>query len=417
LASVKRSAAWLVYALVLLAVPLLLQDARAVTLASQAGIAIIACLAFNLLFGHGGMVSFGHAMYAGIGAYATMHLLRILPAGASAAAVALLPLAGGAAALLAGLLLGYLNTRRSGITFAMITLGLAELAVLGAAMFPAFFGGEAGLSGNRVAGRAVAGVSLGPGTQMLGLIAAYTLVCTVLLAWLMHTPFGRLLHAVRDNAQRVPFIGYRPQRIRHVAFTISALFMGISGSLAALLSEIVTPEVFSLARSGALLMFVFIGGAAWFAGPIVGAVLMVGCMNALSTFTPAWLLYLGMAFIGMVIAAPRGLVGLAASLSADTAAIARHRRIAGVLPHMLAFGGSAALAVLAASAAIEMLYRLRQLAVLGAYLPFLGMTLDVQAASHWIIVLVATAVALVIAHRLWPGLRRQWTMGCAKVPA
>lgn len=406
-----RSAAWLAYALVLLAAPLLLQDARAVTLASQTGIAIIACLAFNLLFGHGGMVSFGHAMYAGIGAYAAMHLLRLLPAGASAAAVALLPLAGGAAALVAGLLVGYVNTRRSGITFAMITLGLAELAVLAAAMFPAFFGGEAGLSGDRVSRPAVAGVSFGPGTQVLGLIAAYTLVCTALLALLMRTPLGRLLHAVRDNAQRVAFIGYRPQRIRHIAFAISAFFMGISGSLAALLTEIVTPEVFSLARSGALLMFVFIGGAAWFGGPIAGAVLMVLCMNALSALTPAWLLYLGMAFIGMVIAAPRGLVGLAASLGADMAAIARHRRIAGVLPWVLAFGGSAALAVLAASAAIEMLYRLRQLAVLGAQLPFLGIKLDVQAASHWIIVLMAGAAALAITHRLWPGLRRQWLMG------
>jgi branched-chain amino acid transport system permease protein len=414
--SAKRSAAWLVYALVLLAAPLLLQDAQAVTLASQAGIAIVACLAFNLLLGHGGMVSFGHAMYAGVGAYATMHLLQLLPAGVSAAAVALLPLAGGAAALVAGLLLGYVNTRRSGTTFAMITLGLAELAVLGAAMFPAFFGGEAGFSGNRVVGPAVAGVSFGSGTQMLGLIAAYTLVCTVLLALLMHTPVGRLLHAVRDNAQRVAFIGYRPQRIRHIAFTISALFMGISGSLAALLTEIVTPEVFSLARSGALLMFVFIGGAAWFAGPIVGAVLMVGCMNALSALTPAWLLYLGIAFIGTVIAAPRGLVGLAASLGADVVTIARCQRIAAVLPAVLAFGAAVAVAVLAASAAIEMLYRLRYLGALGAHLPFLGVNLNVQAVSHWIMVLMATVAALVIARRLWPGLRRQWVM-CARAPA
>jgi branched-chain amino acid transport system permease protein len=345
-----------------------------------------------------------------------MHLLRILPAGASATAVALLPLAGGAAAFVAGLLLGYLNTRRSGTTFAMITLGLAELAVLGAAMFPAFFGGEAGLSGNRMVGPAVAGVSFGSGTQMLGLITAYTLVCTVLLALLMHTPVGHLLHAVRDNAQRVAFIGYRPQRIRHIAFAIAALFMGISGSLAALLTEIVTPEVFSLARSSTLLMFVFIGGAAWFAGPIVGAVLMVLCMNALSALTPAWLLYLGVAFIGMVIAAPRGLTGLAASLGADVVTIARQQRIAAVLPAVLAFSAAAATAALAVSAAIEMLYRLRYLGALGAHLPFLGIDLNVQAASHWIIVLMATAAALVIAHRLWPGLCRQWVMG-ARAPA
>ena len=132
----------------------------------------------------------------------------------------------------------------------MITLGVAELVFAMSLMFSEFFGGEAGISGNRVAGSSVWGITFGPQIQIYYLIAIYTFICVALMYAFTQTPLGRILNAVRDNPERVEFIGYNTQKVRYLAFIIAGFFAGISGGLGALNFEIVTAEVVGAGRSG-----------------------------------------------------------------------------------------------------------------------------------------------------------------------
>ncbi len=302
---------WLLYAAALLLAPLLFDSGFARTLLAQMGIAIIACLSYYLLLGQGGMLSFGHAVYTGAGAYLAMHTLNLAAAHGWALPVSLLPLAAGVGTALIALPLGWLSTRKAGTPFAMITLGVGELAWAVAVMFPGVFGGEAGVSGNRVLGAAPWGLSLGPAIQLYYLIAAYVLAATLLVHAFTRTTLGTLLNAVRDNPLRVGFLGYDTRTLRLIAFVVAAFLAGMSGGLAALQFEIVTPEVLGTTRSGALLLFTFLGGTTLLAGPVVGGVLMVLALVWLSTLTPAWLLYMGLAFMAVVVFAPDGVAGLA----------------------------------------------------------------------------------------------------------
>ncbi|MBK1684982.1 branched-chain amino acid ABC transporter permease, partial [Rhodoferax fermentans] len=137
---------WGGYALALMLAPLLWDSSLGQSLLSQIGIAIIVCLSYNLLLGQGGLVSFGHAVYSGMGAYLAMHTLNRV-SGGWPLPVSLIPLAGGLGSVLLALLLGWVSTRRAGTAFAMITFGVGELIWASALVLPGFFGGEGGLSG------------------------------------------------------------------------------------------------------------------------------------------------------------------------------------------------------------------------------------------------------------------------------
>ncbi|MBP8087437.1 MAG: branched-chain amino acid ABC transporter permease, partial [Polaromonas sp.] len=171
--NVARWLIWSLFALVLAAMPLLFNSGLAITVLSQMGIAIIACLSYNMLLGQGGMLSFGHAVYTGLGAFLAMHALNSIGGGLPLP-VSLVPLVGGLAGIGFAVLFGYVSTRKSGTTFAMITLGLGELVFALSLMIPEFFGGEGGVSGNRVVGPVRAGISFGPPVQVYYLIALYT---------------------------------------------------------------------------------------------------------------------------------------------------------------------------------------------------------------------------------------------------
>ena len=310
LSSTANYTIWLGFALVLLVAPWVFTSNLSMTMLSQMGIAIIACLSYNILLGQGGMLSFGHAVYTGLGSYLTIHALNAVSNGNLYIPVVLLPLVGGVAGLGFAVLLGYVTTRKSGTAFSMITLGMAELVFAMSLMFSEFFGGEAGVSGNRVVGQAFWDITFGPQRQVYYLIAIYTFVSVGLLYAFTQTPLGRILNAVRDNPERVEFIGYNTQQVRYRAFIIAGFFAGIAGGLGALNFEIVTAEVVGPARSGAYLLVTFLGGATFFFGPIIGGILMVLAFVLLSEITKAWLLYLGLVFLFMVIYAPGGLAGL-----------------------------------------------------------------------------------------------------------
>ena len=246
---------WVIAALLMLVAPLIFSSSLAVTMLSQIGIAIVACLSFNMLLGQGGMLSFGHAVYSGLGSFVAIHALKAVAGGTLPLPVSLIPLVGGVAGLGFAVLFGYVTTKKSGTTFAMITLGIGELVFAMSLMVPEFFGGEAGVAANRVVGKAVMGITFGPQTQVYYLLALYTLVCTALMYAFTRTPLGRMLNAVRDNPERVEFTGYNTQRVRYFSFIIAGFFAGVAGGMYALNFEIATAEVVGAGRSGAYLLF------------------------------------------------------------------------------------------------------------------------------------------------------------------
>jgi branched-chain amino acid transport system permease protein len=374
-----RWVVWGGYALLLAAAPLVFRSSLAHTMLSQMGIAIVACLAYNMLLGHGGMLSFGHAVYSGLGAFFAIHALNQVSAGTLVLPVSLIPLVGGLAGLVFAVLLGYVTTKKAGTPFAMITLGVGELVYAMSLMFPGFFGGEGGISGNRVAGQPFLGISFGPQIQLYYLIAAYTFVCTAAMYAFTRTPLGRMLNAVRDNPERVEFVGYDTQFVRYFSFIASGFFMGIAGGLTALNFEIVTAEVVGAARSGAYLLFTFLGGATFFFGPIIGAVLMVLALVFLSEITPAWLLWLGLVFTFMVMYAPGGI----ASLIMMNLRVASFGKLRPLLPGYAVLGTAALLILAGGGAMIEMVYHLQLNQALGPNMNYLGLALDASGAAAW----------------------------------
>ena len=377
--NVGRFVVWSLFALVMAIAPLIFTNSLSHTILSQMGIAIIVCLSYNILLGHGGMLSFGHAVYSGMGSFLAIHTLNQITKGALPLPVSLIPIAGGIASMLVAVLLGWVTTKKSGTTFAMITLGVGELIWAMSLMFPEFFGGEGGISGNRVTGSKPMGITYGPQIQLYYLIAVYTIVCTALMFAFTRTPLGRMLNAVRDNPERVEFVGYDTQKVRYFAFIVAAFFAGISGGLAALNFEIVTSEVVSGYRSGAYLLFTFLGGATFFFGPIIGAILMVLAFVLLSEFTKAWLLYLGLIFLFMVMYAPGGV----ASLIMMNLRVAMFGHLRKLWVSYLALAFTAMVVLLGAACMIEMVYHLQLNAALGPELTFLGAKLNSKGLNSW----------------------------------
>jgi branched-chain amino acid transport system permease protein len=332
-----------------------------------------------MLLGQGGMLSFGHAVYTGLGAFVAIHALNAISAGQSSVPVSLLPLVGGLAGMGFAVLLGFVTTKKSGTPFAMITLGVAELVFAMSLMFSDFFGGEAGISGNRVAGNSVWGITFGPQIQIYYLIACYTFVCVALMYAFTQTPLGRILNAVRDNPERVEFIGYNTQRVRYLAFIIAGFFAGVSGGLGALNFEIVTAEVVGTGRSGGYLLFTFLGGATFFFGPIIGGILMVLAFVLLSEFTKAWLLYLGLLFLFMVMYAPGGI----ASLIMMNLRVASFGKLRQIWVSYVGLLFTALVILIGAAAMVEMVYHLQLNSALGDNLKFMGVPLNAKGLDSW----------------------------------
>ena len=376
-----RVAVWSAFALLLAALPLLFTSSLALTMLSQMGYVTIVCLSYNILLGQGGMLSFGHAVYTGLGSFIAIHAMNLAGSGQLPVPLVLVPLVGGVAGMLFAMLLGFVSTRKSGTPFAMITLGMGELVASMALMFPGFFGGEGGITTNRVYGQPFLGLSFGPAIQVYYLIAAYCFACTAAMFAFTGTPLGRILNAVRDNPQRVEFIGYNPQRVRYFAFTIAGFFAGIGGGLAAINFEIVAGgDSLGLVRSGGYLLFTFLGGASFFYGPVIGAVLLVLASVLLSELTQAWLLYLGLVFLFMVVCAPGGI----ASLVMVNLRVARQGRLRPVLPLYAALAASALVAVLGGACMVEMVYHLQFNGMVGPQMPFFGLTLNAKAPGSWL---------------------------------
>jgi len=195
------------------------------------------------------------------------------------------------------------------------------------------------------------------------------------------TPLGRLLNAVRDNAERVEFVGYNSQRIRYTAFIIAGFFAGVGGGLAAINFEIVTAlDSISSVRSGGYLLFTFLGGAGSFFGPMIGAVLLVLSSVLLSGITKAWLLYLGLLFMLMVMYAPGGI----AYLLQVNIKVMKLGRWWPLFPVYLFLALGSAIALLGFSILVEMIYHIQLDSALGPEMPFMGTVLNVDQAATWV---------------------------------
>jgi len=390
-----RAGPWWLYGAAWLLAPLFFPSSFSLGLLSQIGIGIIVCLSYNILLGQGGMLSFGHAVYSGAGAYLAIHTLRLLADGWPVPVV-LVPLAGGLAAVLLALVLGWVSTRKAGMPFAMITLGIGELVWAIALMAPSVFGGEVGISADRDARPALGSWTLGPALHLYALVAVYTLACTGLMYGFTRTPLGRLLNAARDNPQRLGFLGFDPRMVRYLAFSIAGGFAGVSGALTALQVEVVGADMLSSQRAGTYLLFTVLGGTSVFAGPVVGAVLMVFALAVFSAWTQAWLLYLGLGFGLVVMFMPGGIAGWFAAGGLRRAGWQLRSRPLDSLLVVLA----AWMAATGWVAMVEMAYRLQLRAVMGERVDFFFWQLQAASATSWLLCGAAAVCGMFALARL-----------------
>jgi branched-chain amino acid transport system permease protein len=158
--NVGRIVIWGMFALLLIVAPHLFTSSLALTMLSQIGYLIIICLSYNMLLGQGGMLSFGHAVYTGLGSFIAIHAMNLASKGSLPIPLVLIPSVGGLAGMFFAILLGYVTTKKASTTFAMITLGVGELVAAMALMFPEFFGGEGGITTDRVYGTSFFGITL-----------------------------------------------------------------------------------------------------------------------------------------------------------------------------------------------------------------------------------------------------------------
>jgi branched-chain amino acid transport system permease protein len=270
---------------------------------------LIACLfalAYNLLIGQAGLLSFGHAAYFGIGAFATLHLMKVIENGLIFP-TPLLPLAGAAAGLAVGIVAGFFSTMRSGVYFALVTLAIAELLHTLAPHWQGVFGGEAGLSSMRMPW---AGVTFGSTLQVYYLTLVWVVVSVWVLWTYTRTPFGRLTLALRDNEQRVRFLGYDAHATKVIVFAISAAFSGIAGALQAISNETANYSLFSAHVSAQVVLQTFVGGSTIFFGPALGAAAFTLFADQISDLTRSWQLYEGEIFVLIMLFAPTGIGGI-----------------------------------------------------------------------------------------------------------
>jgi len=330
-------------------VPLLLSQGL-VNAAIQMLIAALFASAYNVLCGQAGMLSFGHAAYFGVGAFATVHAMNAV-GGTGLLPTPLLPLAGALAGLVIGTFAGWFATQRTGTYFAMITLAIAELLHALAPHLKTLFGGEAGVSAMR---QPSLGLAFGSTTQVYYLTLAWVVACLALLYVFTLTPVGRMALGLRENGHRLSFLGYDVHRLSVMVFSISAMFSGIAGALQVVSNEAVNYVVFDAHLSASVVLNTYIGGVKVFFGPALGASIMTFFGYAVSDLTQSWLLYQGILFVLVMMFMPEGLAGLFG------ASARLHGRIgaARLVPVLLATLAAAALLAGGTVFLVELLQRL-----------------------------------------------------------
>jgi branched-chain amino acid transport system permease protein len=379
---------WVGVALLLVVLPFVIRTPVAVPIMNQMGIAIVFALSYNMLLGQGGMLSFGHAVYFGVGGFIAAHALNLAAGRGVYLPVPLVPLAGGLGGLVFAMIFGAFSTIRSGTVFAMISLGVGELMAASSLIFDRFFGGEEGITTNRAKAPLLFGLTFTKDREVYYLIAFWVVVTAAAMYAFSRTPIGRIANAVRDNPERAEFVGYSPRWVRYVSFCAAGLFAGIAGGLFAVNYEILTAENMGLNASGAVLLMTYIGGIGYFLGPIMGAVVFTFLQSMLSDYTGIWLLYLGILFLATVLFVPAGLAGLL-MLHAPAWRAGRLPRLIG--PYLLVgvFGVVAAVGVVGA---FEMTHFLASAESTRATKRLFGVAVAPRTPAPWLAFIAFTAV-------------------------
>ncbi|WP_186229487.1 ABC transporter permease subunit [Burkholderia gladioli] len=400
----REAAGWL--ALVgLLVLPALIwpQGAVLAWLAQTAALVVLA-LSYNLLLGSTGLLSFCHAAFAGLGAFVAAHAFNRF-----GFALPWLPLAGGLGGAGFGLLFGAIATRRAGTAFAMITLGLGELIAAAAWSVPDWFGGAGGLAIDRTAGAPFGAWRFGADREAYALIAAWCLLSALAMRVVLATPFARLARAVRDKPRRVAALGTDPRRLRLLMMVIAAFFAGVAGTLTLIDVELASSDSVSMLRSATVLFATVIGGSGGFFGPVLGAAVMAAFGSFVAGLSRAWLFYLGLLFVAVVVAAPGGLLGALAAQAEAWRGAGREARL-----RQLSRLAAWLVAVLAIVFGVELGYALQlgdgeggqRLASIGVW------QFDAGSAPGWVIA-IALALAATALGRLG---RRRPVGGVAAAP-
>lgn len=274
-------------------------------LASEALIFGGLALSVDILLGYTGLLSLGQALYFGLGAYVSALMLMITPSFWAAMAAA------AAAAAVLGLIGGIIANRVRGVYFALITFGMAQVAAKVVYNVRAL-GASDGLVGVPIVNINLGAFSISsaaPAPFFL-FVLAFILVLYGIAAYLLDTPFGRLLIALRANERRVPFLGYRTVTARLTAFTLAAMIAALSGALYPMLRGFVSPELLFFSTSGNAVITVVIGGSGTLIGALYGSVLLTVLRSIVGSYTEHHVIVIGLLFMGAVIFLPRGLMGV-----------------------------------------------------------------------------------------------------------
>lgn len=263
-------------------------------------------MSFNLLFGYTGLLSFGQAGFFGVGAYA---MALFLSHGGNSLAVGLLAALGTAAVMAA--VIGFLCVRRDEIYFAMITLGFGMMLFTVAHSWFDLTGGSDGLPLLNVPPLALPGreLSLFDPTVMYLFVLSVTVLCILFLWRVVRSPFGLMLTAIRENRQRLAFVGASVQNLRLVAFVIAGALSGVAGGLFCLFNAMATPDVLHWSFSARPVLMTVMGGSGIFFGPLAGAAIFFGLEQFITAMTENWMIFLGLILIPVVVFFPRGILG------------------------------------------------------------------------------------------------------------
>ena len=405
ISDLRSLAPWLAIAVLFVAAPHLFTSGSALTMMSVMGTMIIFALSYNMLLGQTGLLSFGHAVYFGLGGFVAIHAMNALVQAKLPVPVPVIPFVGGLAGLGFGFLFGLVSTKRAGIVFSMISLGIGELVASSSFILRTFFGGEEGITTNRSALAPFFGHKFGPQIEVYYLVAAWCLFSIAAMYALTRTPFGRMCNAVRDNPSRVEFVGYSPRVLRLIAFCFSAFFAGIAGGLAAINFEIMNSEQLGAEQSSLVLLMAYIGGVSSFTGPIVGAVIVTFLQITLSDVSSVWQLYFGLMFIGVVLYAPDGVVGWV-KLHRQAALRGQLWRLA---PSYALVAPALAAACAGAIMLVELANRHFQLVQSeGTALRLFGVDVDAATARPWIVAVLLFGAGVSAVRLLWPRVGDAW---------
>lgn len=301
---------WLFFAsaLAFAAIAALMGDVFYFRLATEALIFGGLALAVDVLLGRTGLLPLGHALFFGLGAYVAGLVLKYwAPSFWLAVSVVFMT------SLAAGAVAGLIAIRAKGVYFALISFGLAQV-VAKIVFNTRELGASDGIIGIPVlqVDFGLFSIDTGHAPSMFLLTLAYVGVLFAVTAWLMDTPLGRLLSAIKANEHRVPFLGFDPWRVKLGAFTYSAMIAALSGALYPVLRGFVSPELLFFQVSVNAVINVLVGGAGTLIGPLYGSALLTGLRSFVGSFTEHHLIVIGVVFMASVIFFPRGLVGYAA---------------------------------------------------------------------------------------------------------